>query len=423
MGIFLQLWTTLSVLWLADARRSSTPKERGPRKAPRPPHHHNATTWGPLQKALDGWLLTENFGLVVGNASGKPLLEYTHGNFSLHTVVETASTSKWPIAMMFAGMVDDGTISSLDALASDFVPWWSKDTSCQNASACDAKGNITVRQLLSFTSGFDDGDTAGGGGSDDDGSTCLDDEHYVLGYDACARETYDLYNLSGAPGATWTYNSLHLQLMGAVAHHASGLGIQAIVDKYLRKAYGLNETWCGGPSNPRNPEMAVCLLTTGADYQKFLAAQLTASVLSPAMVAESEKSHNDFDKGGYQLYGLYGFGHFLECFDSADGFTDACGAAQVHADPGAYGYYPLIDRRHGYYLQLVAYETAEFYPRSGIPEYLRQLVKPLVDAVMRGDAPNSNEQRFEHHTAEFNGLSMVDVNYITDCFVNPKHCE
>ena len=53
--------------------------------------------WHALEKILDGWVLTENYAVVVGNSSG-PVFEYTHGNFSLHTVVETASTSKWPIA-------------------------------------------------------------------------------------------------------------------------------------------------------------------------------------------------------------------------------------------------------------------------------------------------------------------------------------
>ena len=78
-------------------------------------------------------------------------------------------------------------------------------------------------------------------------------------------------------------------------------------------------------SPPRPPRALArpcrCLTTTGADYAKFLAAQLTASVLSKELVAESEKDHTPWQKGGYQLYGLYGFGHFLECFDSYRGFT------------------------------------------------------------------------------------------------------
>ena len=87
----------------------------------------------------------------MGNASGN-LLTYTHGNFSEHEVVETASTSKWMVALMFAGLVDDAAVDiSLDSLASAYVPWWSTDR------AADAKANITVRHLLSFTSAFGSG--------------------------------------------------------------------------------------------------------------------------------------------------------------------------------------------------------------------------------------------------------------------------
>ena len=74
--------------------------------------------WRPLREQLDGWVLTDNFAVTVGDASG-PKFHYTHGNFSLHTRVSTASTSKWPLAMMVVGLVKDGTIRSLDARANE----------------------------------------------------------------------------------------------------------------------------------------------------------------------------------------------------------------------------------------------------------------------------------------------------------------
>ena len=106
--------------------------------------------WLPLKEQLDGWVLTSNFGVTVGNASGK-LFEYNHGNFSLATSkCDLASTSKWPLAMMFVGLVADGTIDSLDSRANEYVKWWTKDPK-------NPKSEITLRQLLSFTSGFGSG--------------------------------------------------------------------------------------------------------------------------------------------------------------------------------------------------------------------------------------------------------------------------
>jgi hypothetical protein len=92
---------------------------RHPAKPP-----HPASPWSGVTDQLDGWVLsgTNGFGFTVGNASGVQF-DYTHGKFSMHQVVETASTSKWPMAMMFVGLVQDGSIASLDSYASDYVPW------------------------------------------------------------------------------------------------------------------------------------------------------------------------------------------------------------------------------------------------------------------------------------------------------------
>jgi hypothetical protein len=46
--------------------------------------------------------------------------------------------------------------------------------------------------------------------------------------------------------------------------------------------------------------------------------------------------------------------------------------------------------------QVAAFESDQFYPRSGIPEYLRLLAKPLVDDIMQGDPYAKYE--FGHHT-------------------------
>ena len=384
----------------------------------------DGSPWDGLAAQLDAWPLSgsRGFGVTVGDESGIRF-EYTRKPFSPNTAVETASTSKWPMAMMFTGLVHDGTIASLDDFASDYVSWWSKDTTCGNVSKCDAKGNITIRHLLSFTSGFDTGEVPGGGGGDADNATkCLMNSMYD--YEQCAKEIYSNLNLTGSPGNTFAYNSIHLQLMGAIALHATKLkSVQDIFQKYYVIPYGMNETSCGG-GDP-NPELAVCLLTTQRDYAKFLHAQLTGSVLGEELVAQSEKNYTPFlvNDTVFTIYGVYSFGHWLECYDSVYGFTAACADAAVHADPGAFGFYPLIDRKNGYFMQIVAYETGKDYPLSGIPEYLRLAAKPLVDAVMRRDDPTINgENIFAHHTPSLNSLSIADVNYIAQCALHPLTC-
>jgi CubicO group peptidase (beta-lactamase class C family) len=371
--------------------------------------------WAPLKEQLDGWVLTENFGVTVGNSSHGTLFEYTHGNFSsTRTQCSLASSSKWPLAMMFVGLVADGTIESLEVKANKYVSWWSKDPS-------DLKSKITLRHLLSFTSGFGDGVP----GQENSTETCMDDPSQypnITTYDECAQSIYSNTNLSGTPGSTYTYNSVHLQLAGSIALAASNsTSIQHIIDKYLIKAYGFESTTCEIPTRDM-PQLAICLDTVARDYAKFLHAQLAASVVPAHLVRESEKDYTPFRTSNYTLYGNYGFGHFLECYDSVAGFTEECALAKVHADPGAFGYYPLIDRKNNYFMQISAYETGKYYPRSGIPEYLRLLIKPLVDHIITSDDPLAG-QEFEHHTTAYNALSLVDVNYIVNCYVNPKSCE
>ena len=185
----------------------------------------------------------------------------------------------------------------------------------------------------------------------------------------------------------------------------------------------MNETTCG--NGDTNPEMAVCLQTTGYDYQKFLHAQLTASVLSQNLIDESETNATPFlnTETINTIYGVYGFGHWLECYDSILGFTEECQKQAIHCDPGAFGFYPLIDRKNNYYMQIVAYEHGQNYPLSGIPEYLRIAAKPLVDAVMSNqDIHYEGESSFAHHTPSLNSLSIADVNYIVGCALHPLTC-
>ena len=399
-----QLVCVLLIAQSAAAWRRPFPKPRAARN-----HPQENDAWSAVREQLAGWPLTDNFAVQVGNASGT-VFKFTKGNFSLHQRVETASTSKWPMAMGLLGLVADGTVPSLDAKVASYVDWW------KPTNASDPRGNITMRHLLSFTSGFGEGSP----GDENSTATCMDNATYAPGFLSCAQNVYRTIKLTGPPGHTFTYNSVHLQLAGAVAVTLTGLDIQAVVEKYLLKPYGMVNTTCylGAP----NPQLAVCLETTGADYGRFLQRTLSHSVLPAALVRESEKDHTPFMSHYPSLYGNYGFGHFLECFDSVVGMTPACRAAKVHCDPGAFGFYPLIDRRNGYYFELVAYENGKVgYPRSGIPEYLRLLAKPLVDATMRGEA--GREWTFGHHTEEYNALSLVDVNYITNCYIHPEECE
>eukprot|EP00440_Ansanella_granifera_P054867 gb/GFBE01059477.1/.p1 GENE.gb/GFBE01059477.1/~~gb/GFBE01059477.1/.p1 ORF type:complete len:444 (+),score=90.86 gb/GFBE01059477.1/:1-1332(+) len=386
--------------------------------------------WAALRQLLQGWEFTTNYAVAVGNKRGR-LFTYEGGNFTMKTQIPTGSTSKWPSAMMFAGLVNDGTVKSLDDPVYRYLPWWTKDPT-------DPRSTVTFRMLLSFTSGFGDGHP----GEESNtragkewrrtnkplqeqtavpirrlsSSECDTQKGDIL---KCARWIYENVKLIGTPGQVYSYNSNHLQLAAAVAVTSTGLDIKQVVEKYLLKPYNMSDSFYMG----KCPDFGGSLITTGADYEQFLSGLLTYKTLKKSIIDASEEDSTPFMKDFYTLYGDYGFGHFLMCFDSFKGFTHECKQAQCHMDPGAFGFIPIIDRKHGYYMEVVAAEVAPTgsYPLSGIPEYLAVAIKPHIDAIMSGAVSTDPMEQLTHNP-HFLSLSVADVNYCANCKLHPKSC-
>lgn len=414
--------------WLRGTGSDS--KEVVPRVPP------SSSSWEPLRELLKGWEFTTEYAVAVGDYDHGTLFVYESGNFTMHTRIPTGSTSKWPSAMMFAGLVNDGTIASLDELVSDFLPWWTTDTR-------DMRSAVTFRMLLSFTSGF------GGGHPGEEANTRAArqwrlannaslargnlqerlrveaGEQAAAKCDAklgnimdCAQSIYENVKLIGTPGKVYSYNSNHLQLAAAVAMAASKLSIQEVIEKYLLQPYGMTESFYFGAC----PDFGGDLVTTGYDYERFLQGLLGYSPLKKDIIDASEEDSTPFMSSYYTLYGDYGFGHFLMCFDSIDGFTEKCRQDMCHMDPGAFGFIPIIDRKNRYYMEVVAAEIPPTgsYPLSGIPEYLAVAIKPHVDAILSAKPPRPEEHA--HYTPSLFSLGVADVNYCLDCKLHPEHC-
>eukprot|EP00418_Pyrodinium_bahamense_P009870 CAMPEP_0179106766 /NCGR_PEP_ID=MMETSP0796-20121207/49660_1 /TAXON_ID=73915 /ORGANISM="Pyrodinium bahamense, Strain pbaha01" /LENGTH=463 /DNA_ID=CAMNT_0020804809 /DNA_START=23 /DNA_END=1414 /DNA_ORIENTATION=- len=393
--------------------------------------------WDALRQLLSSWEFTSEYAVSVGDAEHGRLFLYEGGRFKMRTRIPTGSTSKWPSAMMFAGLVNDGTVASLDDPVFKYLSWWTKDPK-------DLRSTVTFRMLLSFTSGFGDGHPGEEGNSraarqwrsarnvssarrqglyerlraevgEDAATKCDANRGDIM---ECARSIYENVKLIGVPGKVYSYNSNHLQLAAAVSVATTGLGIQEVIQKYLIKPYGMASSLYLG----KCPDFGGSLITTGDDYERFLAALLSYKTLSKSIVDASEEDSTPFLSSTYTLYGDYGFGHFLMCFDSVDGFTEKCRSDMCHMDPGAFGFIPIIDRKRQYYFQVVAAEIPPTgsYPLSGIPEYLAVAIKPHVDAIMSARPPAGMEHL--SHNPEFLSLSVADVNYCLNCKLHPRTC-
>lgn len=107
---------------------------------------------------------------------------------------EVFSVGKSLIAILIAMAVEQGAITSLDQSAADFVPQWRRD---------DHAG-ITLRHLMSMTSGLDDRGLALRG---------IAGDQFALNAAAPMRD---------APGTRWAYNTAGYHLLFHILERATG---------------------------------------------------------------------------------------------------------------------------------------------------------------------------------------------------------
>lgn len=149
-----------------------------------------------------------------------------------------------------------------------------------------------------------------------------------------------------------------------MAAKAAKMEVPDMLRKYLIDKLGMTSSyWIGNRGGTRdpNPHLAAALVSTGDDYDKILQAVLNYKIASKAIIDEAETdayrtypnlaTAKNAKDTGLLFYGHYSMCLYFECV--AQTWSEKCEKAGVHADPGLFGYWPLIDRHKGYYMQLV----------------------------------------------------------------------
>lgn len=338
-----------------------------------------ADQWDPVRKVLDSWPTLSggnmsNFCFSVGTAKER-IFTYEVGNCTMDTIQSLASSSKMPAMSAIMGAVVDGHLK-LDDPINQYLDFWTKDPT-------DERSEITLRHLLSFTSGYYN---SGPGSS----ILCVDGLPNI-DYIDCVKKMYSVLKLKFKPGSTFDYNSYHLQIAGAAAAAAAKMSVVELLDHYLIKRLGMKNTTYGD----RNPGLAATMQTTGNDYDIFLRSYLNYSLIPKEFTAEIEHDYTA-DPGRQvssktqslvDMIGHYGFAHWYECLSNNGKFSQECIDTDIHSDEGLFGYYPLIDRPNGYYFQQVFTGTAKSpfdYTPTSASIGLRMTVKPLLDAIVKG---------------------------------------
>lgn len=332
--------------------------------------------WAEVTDILQKTRLAENFAFSAGDAGGRKYT-FERGSTKMSTKLLMASSSKFPVGVAIAGVVNEGHLS-FDTFAHEVWPWWTKDP-------CDKRSRVTLRSLLSFTSGFYAWDPSG------EVPCLVGPAAPFYEPEACAKEIYRLAPFKFEPGTTFSYNSFHLQVAGALAATAANTTVQDMLSYYLIRRTNMTDTqWLGG----KNPFLAAGMVTTGYDYDKFLRSYMSYELVPKAIADQMEADYLGppwmpktkaqlASKSLVETIGHYSMCNYYECLSHPpwNSFPSGCKAANIHADPGLFGYYPLIDRANGMYMQIVFAAYTKKQP-TAISISLRSRVKPYVDKAL-----------------------------------------
>lgn len=303
--------------------------------------------WDDLRQAIDDSVL-ENVTLLIGNEQGS-LFEHSKGSSTPTTVYALASASKLLSAITILALVDDDVVALDDSFQSH-LSWWTIDSS-------DPRSDITMEQLLSFTSGFA-GSTGLGG--DPNGVACVEDGDTTL--DACAEYIYqNLFDFD--PGTTFYYGPSHLQIAGAAASAITGETFNRLWRQQI--ANPLSLPLSAGYFSPslQNPRVGGGGSASGAAYGSVLTALMAGELLSQSSMALLVSDHTP---SGVVIENIpeaanswhYALGCWRECLDVT--MDPECDDVGVISSPGAFGFYPWWDQARGFWGVL-----ATFLPEGG----------------------------------------------------------
>jgi CubicO group peptidase (beta-lactamase class C family) len=319
-------------------------------------------------------------GLDIYDCRDRLVFSETAGGFSRADHVDVGSAAKWVTAATVLTLVKDGVLS-LDDTTGKWLGW-------RNKTADSPDGEVTLRQLLSLTAGYEVAPTQA-----PTKTPCI----YSTGgtfvpLESCVQSLYatGAYAFNRAPGKFFYYGPLPIIVAGRIAEAASGKPFSELFWEKLGAPLGFDKLQTR--YDPAN-QLAGSLWMSLEEYGRFLTMihrngkVKNKWILTPDLVAEQMSDQFEPDTKikfspfnipqlGNQLY-HYGLGVWRECPDPAD--ASACDEALTVSSEGGYGWYPFMDTQRDYYGILGMYRGA---PSPGYVDAYKilQELKPFIHA-------------------------------------------
>jgi CubicO group peptidase (beta-lactamase class C family) len=298
----------------------------------------------------------------VYNAQDVRVYERSYGGFSPTASIAVASASKLVAATLLLDLVARGELA-LERTTGQVLGW------------TGTRGTITLRHLLSFTSGLTPE------------AACTFNPLVTL--DDCVRSIETL-PMQAVPGVRYDYGSTHLHVAARMAEVATGQSWQQLFRDRITAPLGLPATvrFYALPNaalGPQNPLAAGGLRATAHEYGRLLALVYhkgrlgSLTVGTPALFdAQAREPFPGVVVGSSPAlragWGFrYGLGAWLQCG------TPAAGCAEI-SSPGAFGFVPWLDRDAGYYATIAMEEVAGSGATVGTTLALQ--IAPLIRAAL-----------------------------------------
>lgn len=257
------------------------------------------------------------------------------GNYDMDFKQPIASCSKWLSAALVMTFIDDGSLKLTDTVGK-FLPVFSRS----------GKGNITISQCLSHTTGIKAGSL----------KESLNEMRSVTSMDE-AIEKIAALPMEGEPGKIFHYSNTGLQIAAAVIEKLSGKDFRTLFSERIARPLHLTNTDFG---SSRVPLAAGGAWSTPNDYLQFLVMILNKGLyggkrmLSEKAVNEMQvnritpETHIAYSPAEAGETMGYGYGEWIMQ-------TSANGTARTVTSPGLFGSFPWIDNQKGYCGFLMTY--------------------------------------------------------------------
>jgi CubicO group peptidase (beta-lactamase class C family)/pimeloyl-ACP methyl ester carboxylesterase len=311
----------------------------------------------------------DGMGLMIGRGE-RVLHEAYAGDGGPDVVRHVASTGKWTAAAAIAVLVDEGKLRWDDPVRK-FLPQFT-----------DAKGDATLRQLLSHTAGYPDYQPEGR--RRDDYPTLAEAVAHIV----------DLPAVAG-PGELFQYGGLAMQVAGRMAEIAAGQPFDEIFQSRIARPLGMRHSGYAPVSTEPgfSPMLGGSLFTTARDYGRFLMmiarrgmargtrilseraiAELQADQVRGAVVKRGE--YVELARQDNARRDIYGLGQWRE-------EVDRDGRPSLLSSPGWAGAYGWVDRASDVWGVVIAKANVDKAVADGYSTFLgSSIYAPMVRTAL-----------------------------------------